>query len=550
MNDNMKILITGGAGFIGANFVNYWHNHHPNDKITVLDKLTYAGNLDNLAAVKDTINFIHGDVADAEIVDRAMEGQDVVVHFAAETHVDRSIHDPFVFTKTNVLGTHILLESARKHNIKRFHHISTDEVFGHIELNEQRKFNEGTHYQPRSPYSASKAGSDHIVRAYHETYGLPITISNCSNNFGPYMHPEKFFARSIIRLLTGKNIPIYTPGNQIRDWLHVKDHCRAIEAILLKGKVGETYAVGGMTNEISNLEAARAIIKLMGLPEDRIEMVTDRPGHDAKYAVDWSKINRELGWKPEHSFEQWLAETVNWYIQNEAWWKPLLEETEAFYKSRGEAVLSAPTQLSEQVVAPTPVVVNTPPPVGQTKPATMPENDFVIETAIPGVLIIERPTYSDDRGFFRETFRKQHIEQRIGAKIEFMQANHSRSSKGTLRGIHIAPWHKLVTVTDGEVQAVIVDARQYSPTFGQHVSIILNTKSPRSIFIPQGCGNSFLVLSDTADYTYMASDYWAPNIELAVRYDDPQLNIAWLNNSPTLSEKDKSNPTLNELIQN
>lgn len=557
MNEIMKILITGGAGFIGSNFVNYWHKYHPNDQITVLDKLTYAGNLDNLAAVKNAINFIHGDIADAAVVDRAITGQDIVVHFAAETHVDRSINNPFVFTQSNVLGTHVLLEAARKHNIKRFHHISTDEVFGHIELDEQRKFNEHTHYEPRSPYSASKAGSDHLVRAYYETYKLPITISNCSNNFGPFMHPEKFFARSIIRLLTGKNIPIYTPGNQVRDWLHVLDHCRAIEAILLNGKIGETYTIGGMTKEISNLDAAKTIIRLMGLSDDRIEMVTDRPGHDAKYAVDWSKINRELGWAPQHSFEEWLADTIYWYQTNENWWRPLLEETENFYKSRGEQVLTpnstttvTPANISlntEPVNTPAPIASQPTPQPNQNK-ITSPEYDYIIETAIPGVLIIERPTYSDDRGFFRETFRKAQIEQRIGTKIEFMQANHSHSSKGTLRGIHIAPWHKLVTVTSGEVQAVIVDTRAYSPTFGQHISVILNSKSPRSIFIPQGCGNSFLVLSDTADYTYLASDYWAPNMELAVKHDDPLLNIAWLNNSPTLSEKDQNNPTLDEVF--
>ncbi len=335
----MKILITGGAGFIGSNFVKFWHQNHPQDQITVIDKLTYAGNLANLKDVSENITFIEGDIADPEIVAKAMEGADTVVHFAAETHVDRSIHDPFIFTKTNVLGTHVLLETARKLNISRFHHISTDEVFGDIQLEENWKFTETTPYNPRSPYASSKAASDHLVRSYHQTYQLPITISNCSNNFGPFHHPEKFIPRSIIRLLEGKNIPIYTPGNQVRDWLYVEDHCRAIELILQNGKVGETYTIGGMTQEISNLDVAKLILKILELPEDRIELVTDRPGHDVKYAVDWTKINAELGWKPLHNFEDWLKETVDWYKNNKQWWEPLAMESEKFYQTKGEQVI-------------------------------------------------------------------------------------------------------------------------------------------------------------------------------------------------------------------
>ncbi len=336
----MNLLVTGGAGFIGANFVLYWHKNHPEDKITVLDKLTYAGNLSTLDSVKDAITFIKGDIADPEIVKQAMAGADCVVHFAAESHVDRSIHDPYVFTETNVKGTHVLLEAARNLGVKRFHHISTDEVFGDIPLNEHWKFNEDTAYNPRSPYAASKAASDHLVRAYYETYKLPITISNCSNNFGPYMYPEKFIPRSILRLLAGENIRVYTPGHQIRDWLYVEDHCRAIEMILLNGKIGETYCIGGMTNEISNMEVARKILQLMNLPDDRLELVTDRPGHDEKYAVDWSKINKELGWEPKHTFEDWLKETIEWYKNNEQWWKPLQQESEAFYQTTGEKVIN------------------------------------------------------------------------------------------------------------------------------------------------------------------------------------------------------------------
>jgi dTDP-glucose 4,6-dehydratase len=335
----MKLLITGGAGFIGSNFVHYWRENHPADEIVVLDKLTYAGNLANLESVKDAITFIEGDITDSEAVRRAMTDVDCVVHFAAETHVDRSIHDPYIFTRTNVLGTHVLLEVARQLNIQRLHHVSTDEVFGEIPLDEDWKFNESTPYHPNSPYSASKAASDHLVRSYGATYNLPFTISNCSNNFGPFHYPEKFIPRSIIRLLKGENIRLYTPGNQIRDWLHVKDHCRAIDAILQKGKLGETYCIGGLAKGISNIEVAKKILQILNLPEDRLELVTDRPGHDVKYDIDWTKIHTELGWEPEHSFDEWLQATVNWYQENEQWWQELYKESESFYQSKGEKII-------------------------------------------------------------------------------------------------------------------------------------------------------------------------------------------------------------------
>lgn len=335
----MKLLITGGAGFIGGNFVHYWHKNHPEDQIIVLDKLTYAGNLSTLEPVKSFITFIEGDITDETVVRQAMTGVDCVVHFAAESHVDRSIHDPYIFTKSNALGTHVLLEVARQLNIQRFHHISTDEVFGDIPLDENWKFNETTPYKPSSPYSASKAAADHMVRAYYHTFKLPVTISNCSNNFGPYHYPEKFIPRSIIRLMNGENIRLYTPGNQVRDWLHVEDHCRAIELILEKGKIGETYCVGGLANGISNIEVAKLLLKIMDLPTQRMELVTDRPGHDVKYDIDWSKINRELGWQPQFGFDKWLTDTVEWYKNNKAWWEPLAQESEEFYKTKGEEII-------------------------------------------------------------------------------------------------------------------------------------------------------------------------------------------------------------------
>ena len=320
----MKILITGGAGFIGSNFVHYWIKNHPQDKIVVLDKLTYAGNLENLASVKDKIEFIKGDICDLADVDKAMQDSDIVAHFAAESHVDRSILGPDDFVRTNVLGTHELLKAARKHNVKRFHHISTDEVFGDIPLESRDKFTEQSVYNPRSPYAASKAASDHLVRAYGVTYGLPYSITNCSNNFGPFHFPEKFIPLAITNILEGKKVPVYKPGNQVRDWLYVEDHCRAIDLVISDPKtLGQTYLVGASHRDYSNLEVAKIVAKILGKDETVIELVGDRPGHDVKYSIDYSKIQKELGWKPEHSFEDWLVKTVEWYKQNESWWKKI-----------------------------------------------------------------------------------------------------------------------------------------------------------------------------------------------------------------------------------
>ena len=333
----MKLLVTGGAGFIGANFVIYWMKNHPQDQITNFDKLTYAGNLENLKEVENDPNykFIHGDICDVKTVNDVTKDIDVVVHFAAESHVDRSIINPADFVTTNVVGTQVLLDAALKNNVKKFHHISTDEVFGHLELGSTNKFNERTKYDPRSPYSASKAGSDYLVRAYNSTYGIPITISNCSNNFGPYQFPEKLIPLAITNLLEGKKIPIYGDGLYVRDWLYVEDHCRAIDLILNKGKDGETYCIGGQTEDINNLNVAKKILKILGKNEDMLETVKDRPGHDRRYAVDWTKINQELGWKPLYSFDEWLGKTVQWYQENEKWWRDVKTgEYQNYYKEQ------------------------------------------------------------------------------------------------------------------------------------------------------------------------------------------------------------------------
>lgn len=319
----MKLLVTGGAGFIGSNFILYWLKNHPQDQVLNLDALTYAGDLENLATLEDNPNysFIKGDICDGKVVEEAMKRIDIVVHFAADSHVDRSILDPDPFIKTNIEGTYVLLKAALKYKVKRFHHISTDEVFGALSLESKEKFTENTVYNPRSPYSASKASSDHLVRAFHVTYELPITISNCSNNFGPYQFPEKLIALAITNLLEGQKVPVYGDGLYVRDWLYVEDHCRAIDLILAKGKIGETYLVGGLTEDIPNLEIIKRILKIMGKNDEMIEFVKDRPGHDRKYSVDWSKINKQLGWKPAYDFNIYLEKTFEWYRKNQDWWK-------------------------------------------------------------------------------------------------------------------------------------------------------------------------------------------------------------------------------------
>jgi len=319
----MKLLVTGGAGFIGSNFILYWLNKYPNDEIINIDKLTYAGNLENLKSIEKNKNhrFVHGDICNGELMNKVMENVDIIVHFAADSHVDRSILDPDPFIKTNIQGTYILLKTALNHKIKRFHHVSTDEVFGSLNIDSKEKFNEKTQYNPNSPYAASKAGSDHLVRAFFKTYDLPVSISNSSNNYGPYQFPEKLISLAITNIIEKKNVPIYGDGLYIRDWLYVTDHCSAIDLILHKGKIGETYLIGGLTQDITNLEVIKKIIKIMGMNEKCIDYVKDRPGHDRKYCVNWSKINKTLGWKPVENFDSGLKKTVNWYIANQQWWK-------------------------------------------------------------------------------------------------------------------------------------------------------------------------------------------------------------------------------------
>ena len=330
----MRILVTGGAGFIGANFVHQTVRERPDVAVTVLDALTYAAREDTLAPVADAITFVRGDVADAAVVDGLVAGADLVVHFAAESHNDNSLVDPSPFVRTNVVGTYTLLEAVRRHGV-RYHHISTDEVYGDLELDDPAKFTPSTPYNPSSPYSSTKAASDLLVRAWVRSFGVQATISNCSNNYGPYQHVEKFIPRQVTNVLSGVRPKLYGTGANVRDWIHVEDHNAAVWTIIEKGRVGETYLIGA-DGEQSNRDVVETILELMGRPCDAYDLVSDRPGHDLRYAIDATRLRDELGWRPRYaSFRDGLAATIEWYRANEGWWRPLKDATEARYAELG-----------------------------------------------------------------------------------------------------------------------------------------------------------------------------------------------------------------------
>lgn len=331
----MKLLVTGGAGFIGSNFVRHVYRERPEWSITVLDALTYAGNRDNLAGLDESrCQLVVGDICDAELVDKLVAEHDGVVHFAAESHNDNSLDNPRPFLDTNIIGTFTLLEAARKHDV-RFHHISTDEVYGDLELDDPDRFTEQTPYNPSSPYSSTKAGSDMLVRAWVRSFGVQATISNCSNNYGPYQHVEKVIPRQITNLLTDQKLKLYGSGENVRDWIHTEDHSSAVLKIYEGGAIGETYMIGA-DGEKSNVEVFHLILKLMGKDESWLEHVKDRPGHDMRYAIDASKLKNELGWQPKFTdFESGLKDTIEWYTENQDWWQPQKAATEAKYKKQG-----------------------------------------------------------------------------------------------------------------------------------------------------------------------------------------------------------------------
>lgn len=331
-----NIIVTGGCGFIGSNFVHYVVNNHPEVHVTVLDKLTYAGNKENIAGLpKDRVQLVVGDICDKELLDKLIPGHDAIVHYAAESHNDNSIADPEPFLRTNVEGTYCLLEACRKYDI-RYHHISTDEVYGDLALDDPNRFTEKTPYNPSSPYSSTKAASDMLVRAWMRTYDLHTTISNCSNNYGPYQHIEKFIPRQITNILCGIKPKLYGDGLNVRDWIHTEDHSSAVWTILTKGKIGETYLIGA-DGEKNNIDVLRAILKTMGKNEDDFDWVKDRPGHDRRYAIDSTKLRTELGWQPQHTdFTEGLTQTIQWYKENKPWWMPVKEATEAKYAKQGQ----------------------------------------------------------------------------------------------------------------------------------------------------------------------------------------------------------------------
>ena len=331
----MKILVTGGAGFIGGNFVLYMVNQYPEDTIVNLDALTYAGNLETLKSVEDNVNykFVKGDIADHAFIDQLFKDEqfDAVVNFAAESHVDRSITDPGIFVKTNVLGTQVLLDASKKYGVKRYHQVSTDEVYGDLPLDRlDLFFTEETPLHTSSPYSASKAGADLLVLAYHRTFQMPVTISRCSNNYGPYHFPEKLIPLMISRALNDQSLPVYGKGENVRDWLHVYDHCVAIDLILRNGRVGEVYNIGGH-NERTNLEVVQTILHELNKPETLIQYVTDRKGHDLRYAIDPTKIETELNWKPKYNFDTGIKQTIQWYLDNKEWWQNILSGEYSHY---------------------------------------------------------------------------------------------------------------------------------------------------------------------------------------------------------------------------
>jgi len=330
----MRLLVTGGAGFIGSNFVHQTVRERPDVHVTVLDALTYAGDERSLDPVDGKVVFAKGDVADPDIVDSLVKDVDLVVHFAAESHNDNSLHDPWPFLRTNVIGTYQLLEAVRRHGV-RYHHISTDEVYGDLELDDPAKFTPDTPYNPSSPYSSTKASSDLLVRAWARSFGVQATISNCSNNYGPYQHVEKFIPRQITNVVDGVRPKLYGKGENVRDWIHVDDHNSAVWAIIDRGRIGETYLIGA-DGEENNKTVVESILEIMGQPADAYDLVSDRPGHDLRYAIDSTKLREELGWTPRYeNFRAGLEATVRWYQENEAWWRPQKDATEAKYSQLG-----------------------------------------------------------------------------------------------------------------------------------------------------------------------------------------------------------------------
>lgn len=539
----MKILVTGGLGFIGGHFIRYWIEKHPKDFIYNLDSVTYAANPESLRALEGNprYNFIKGDICDPVLVDNIMKEVDVVIHFAAESHVDRSLSDPESFVRTNVMGTFNLLRSAQKFGVWRFHHISTDEVFGALPLDTGDKFNENTKYDPRSPYSASKASSDHFVQAYSHSFNLPVTITNCSNNYGPFQSPEKFIPRMITNLLEDKKVPIYGDGLYVRDWLHVLDHCRAIEAVVIHGKPGDTYNVGGLTEDIPNIEVARTILRLMGKDESFFEYVPDRPGHDRRYAVDWTKISHELGWAPIYTFEQGIKETVEWYQSNQSWWKTLKQEAENFYTNKKQIEKISETKQPEKF---------------DISKLPLTPNHTISTTFIEGVYTILPKVYGDQRGWYLPNIEMSILEAIRNYTCKPVQiATSYNQQPGVLRGLHYQKPNtqgKLVWVQSGSVLDVAVDIRKGSPTFGKYIAVKLTASEHNQLWVPPGMAHGYIALEADTCFAYLVTDgTYDPSSEKGVNPFDPEIGIDWLipREKIIIKDRDLKLPLLNNINQ-
>ena len=425
--------------------------------VTVLDKLTYAGNLASLEGLpEDRFAFVQGDICDAALVDRLVARRDVVVHYAAESHNDNSLHDPRPFLDTNIIGTYTLIEAARKHG-KRFHHISTDEVYGDLELDDPERFTESTPYNPSSPYSSTKAGSDLLVRAWVRSFGLQATISNCSNNYGPYQHVEKFIPRQITNVIDGIRPKLYGAGENVRDWIHANDHSSAVLTIIEKGEIGQTYLIGA-DGEKNNKEVVELILKHMGQPADAYDQVIDRPGHDLRYAIDSTRLRTELGWEPKFSnFDAGIEDTIAWYRENEAWWRPAKGRNRS--QVQGPGTVTAMVEFSKALTA--------------------------HETPIPGVVLYDLPVHGDNRGWFKENWQREKMLALGLPDFGPVQNNISFNEKaGTTRGIHAEPWDKYISVATGRIFGAWVDLRE-GPSFGTVFTAELDPE-PGDLHSPRG----------------------------------------------------------------
>ncbi len=513
-----KLLVTGGAGFIGSNFVHHVVGH-TDDHVTVLDALTYAGNRDSLAGLpEDRVTFVEGDITDAPLVDQLFADADAVVHYAAESHNDNSLHDPRPFLDTNIVGTYTLLEAARRHD-RRFHHISTDEVYGDLELDDPQRFTENTPYSPSSPYSSTKAGSDLLVRAWVRSFGVRATISNCSNNYGPYQHVEKFIPRQITNVIRGIRPKLYGKGENVRDWIHADDHSSAVLTILEKGEIGETYLIGA-DGEKNNKDVVELILQLMGEPTDAYDHVTDRAGHDLRYAIDSTKLRTELGLAPHVRRLRVRSRRDHRVVPRE-------RVVVGSGQGRRRGVLrdegSVVTEFGKAL--------------------------SVAETPIPGLVVFELPVHGDSRGWFKENWQREKMTALGLADFGPVQNNISfNDAVGTTRGIHAEPWDKWVSVATGRIFGAWVDLRE-GPSFGAVFTTELDPS--RAIFVPRGVGNSYQTLEPDTAYTYLVNDHWSPDAAYSfLNLADETAAIDWPIplGDVEISAKDLAHPRLADVV--